>query len=76
MPKIKPPVQPQEEIAFLLTDCCMWEKNKKEGTHYPHSIEVVNMETGTVHYIRSGSIISLLSGQITEARNQDDYNKI
>lgn len=75
MPKVKPPKIKVEE-AFLLTDCCMWEKNKKDGTHYPHAVEVVNVETGAVHYIRSGSIIKFIEGQITESRDQCDYNKI
>lgn len=54
----------------------MWEKNKKDGTSYPHSIEVVDIETGQVRYIKSGSKIKFVEGEITQTRNQADYNKI
>ena len=63
------------ESTFMLTDGCMWEKNKKEGTNYPHSVEVVNVQTGQMRYIRSGSIIKFVDGQITANRDQTDYNK-
>ncbi len=53
----------------------MWEANKKAGTSNTHAIEVVECETGAVRYIRSGSIISLVEGYITEARDQETYNK-
>lgn len=60
---------------FILTDGCMWEKNKKEATSYPHSIEVVDEVTGQVRYIKSGSRISLVEGEITQGRSQEEYNK-
>ena len=80
MPEVKAPdIEPipaEEDKVFILTDGCMWEKNKQEGTRFPHSIEVVDIETGAVHFIRSGAKIALLDGDITEARSQEEYNKL
>lgn len=59
---------------FILTDGCMWEARKQSDKSYPHAIEVVDAETGQVRYIRSGSRIKFIDGQITVARNQEDYN--
>lgn len=73
LPKIQ-----QNELTqrkFLLTDGCMWEMNKKGGTFYPHAIEVVDMETGQVRFISSGSVITFVEGNITETRDQNSYNK-
>jgi len=64
------------EKIFLLTDGCMWEMNKQNSKTHPHSIEVVDMETGSVRYIKSGSRIKFIEGEISVARNQEDYNKI
>ncbi len=64
-----------EGKTFILTDGCMWEKNKKEGTKMPHAIEVVDMETGEIRYIVGGSKIKLVEGAITMTRQQDSYNK-
>ena len=61
--------------TFILTDGCMWEKNKQDGTSYPHAIEVVDKATGQIRYIKSGSIITLVEGEITSGRNQESYNK-
>ena len=61
--------------TFIITDGCMWEANKKNGTASPHAIEVVDSETGAVRYIKSGSRISFVSGEITENRSQEFYNK-
>lgn len=65
-----------KENIFILTDGCMWEKNKQEGTSFPHAIEVVDAETGQVRYIKSGSRIKFVEGEITEGRSQEAYNKI
>jgi len=79
MPKVKPPaIEPmplEEDKVFILTDGCMWEANKKNGTAFPHSIEVVDQETGQVRFIRSGARIALIDGFITDARDQSQYNK-
>lgn len=63
------------EKVFLVTDGCMWEANKENGTFYPHSIEVVDIETGAVRYIKSGSHIAFLEGEITNTRSQKTYNR-
>lgn len=65
---------PSKKI-FMLTDGCMWEKNKQDGTSFPHSVEVVDIATGQVRYIKSGSKIAFVEGEITEGRNQELYNK-
>ena len=59
----------------MLTDGCMWKMNKKNGTSNPHAIEVVDIETGQVRYIKSGSKIKFISGEISNGRNQEEYNK-
>lgn len=61
--------------VYILTDGCMWEKNKREGTQHAHAIEVVDPDTGAIRYIRSGSKISLVEGAITDIRSQEAYNK-
>ena len=61
--------------TFLLTDNCAWEANKKNSTNYPHAIEVVDVETGQVRHIKSGSRIKFVDGFITEGRDQETYNK-
>jgi len=63
------------ENTYIVTDGCMWEQNKKNSTYHPHAIEVVNIETGQVQYIRSGSRIKLIEGDITDLRSQEAYNK-
>jgi len=63
------------EKVYLLTDGCMWEKNKREGTEHTHAVEVVDVETGAVRYIKSGSTITLVKGEITDIRTQKAYNK-
>lgn len=61
--------------TFLLTDACLWEKNRQEGTFHPHAIEVVDIETGQVRYIESGAKIQFVEGKISDNRNQEIYNK-
>lgn len=60
--------------TFLLTDACMWEKNKLEGRKVPHAVQVVDIKTGKTHWIKSGSHIKFLDGDITAELNQEDYN--
>ena len=62
--------------TFLLTDGCMWEMNKQNGTEHPHAIEVVDMETGQVRYIKCGAQIRFVSGDISEGRDQKSYNAV
>lgn len=61
--------------TFILTDCCMWEAQKKAGTFHPHAIEVVDIETGQTRYIQSGARIKFVEGLISEGRDQSTYNK-
>lgn len=64
----------KDEI-YLLTDGCLWEINKKTGNEHPHSVEVVDIETGAIRYIKSGSRIKFIEGEITDIRTQEIYNK-
>lgn len=59
----------------MLTDGCMWEINKQMGNEHPHAVEVVDLETGAVRYIKSGSKITFVEGEITDIRTQEAYNK-
>lgn len=63
------------EEVYIITDGCMWEQNKQNSTYFPHAIEVVNIKTGQVQYIKSGSRITFIEGEITETRSQETYNK-
>lgn len=63
------------EKVFLITDGCIWEINKQTGNEHPHAIEVVDVETGAIRYIKSGSHITLVKGEVTDVRNQAAYNK-
>ena len=65
----------KKETTFILTDGCLWEMNKKGGTYHPHAIEVFDPLTGQVRYIKSGSKIRFVTGEITPARDQENYNK-
>lgn len=64
------------ERVFLLTDTCMWEKNRKEGTYHPHAVEVVDVNTGQTRFIKSGAKIAFVEGDISKGRSQEDYNRI
>lgn len=63
------------EKIFLVTDSCMWEANRVNGTRADHAIEVVDIETGKVRYIRSGSKIRFVEGDITKENTQEMYNE-
>lgn len=63
-----------QDRKFLLTDYCIWEKNKKDCSNSPHSIQVVDTETGQTRYIPSGSIIKFVSGKIKD-RNEEDFKQ-
>lgn len=66
----------KNEKIYLLTDGCAWEINKQTGNEHPHSIEVVDLETGAIRYIKSGSKIIFIEGEISDIRTQESYNKI
>lgn len=63
------------EKIYLLTDGCMWEANKRNSKSHAHAMEVVDLETGAVQYITSGSHIKFVKGTITDIRTQEAYNK-
>jgi len=65
----------QNEKVYLLTDGCMWELNKQTGNEHPHAVEVVDLETGAVRYIKSGSRIAFIEGEISDIRSQAAYNQ-
>ena len=65
----------KNDKVYLLTDGCMWEQNKRNKTFYPHAIEVVDIETGQVIFIKSGARIALIEGETTSIRTQEEYNK-
>lgn len=53
----------------------MWEANRISGVRAPHSIEVVDVETGQTRYIKSGSKIRFVEGDISDAFSQEMYNE-
>jgi hypothetical protein len=61
---------------FILTDLCMWEKNRQEGKTDPHAIMVVDEETGQVRYIMGGSKIKFIEGDISVPATQEEYNEL
>lgn len=66
---------PVYDKTFIITDQCMWEMNKQNRKSAPHAVGVVDEETGQLRYIKSGSRIKFVSGDITMSPNQEDYNK-
>lgn len=64
------------ETIYLLTDGCLWEINKETGNEHPHSVEVVDIKTGAIRYIKSGSRIKFVEGEISDIRTQKAYEKI
>jgi hypothetical protein len=62
------------EKIFILTDLCMWEKNKVEGKNAEHAIIVIDEETGQNRMIKGGSKIRFVDGEISLPQSQEDYN--
>lgn len=61
--------------VFIVTDQCMWEMNKQNNKSAPHAVGVVDEQTGQLRYIKSGSKIKFVGGDITVSPSQEDYNK-
>jgi hypothetical protein len=61
--------------TFIVTDLCMWEKNKQEGGTDSHAIIVIDEETGQSRVIEGGSKIRFVSGEISEPMSQEKYNQ-
>jgi hypothetical protein len=60
---------PQKKKRYLVTDQCFWEKltdeekkayNPYDTTRAPHSVELVDVETGTVVHLPSGSVVEVI----------------
>jgi len=62
------------EKIFILTDLCMWEKNKLEGGNDSHAIIVVDEETGQTRMLGGGTKIRFVEGLISEPLTQEEYN--
>ncbi len=45
---------------YILTDSCFFYESKKKRGRSPHVIEVVDMETGNVKKLKSGSVIRIV----------------
>ena len=65
----------KKEPVFIVTNHCQWEANKKNKTSYTHAIQVIDQNTGEVRFIKCGSRIQFVSGDITESFSQESYNK-
>lgn len=62
------------EKTFIVTDLCMWEKNKLEKKSNTHAIIVVDEETGQMRMIQGGSKIRFVEGEISLPMSQEEYN--
>lgn len=56
--------------TFLLMDYCGYEAAKQGNSPGYHAIQVVDEKTGQVRFIKSGSRISFLSGEISAPGTQ------
>lgn len=43
---------------YIITDNCYWYKNKKKRS--PHFVEILDLETGSIKQLKSGSIIQVI----------------
>lgn len=64
--KGKSPLKPLFEKQYMVTDQCFWESEKPENYNpldpkrAPHAITLVDIETGTIALLESGSIIKVI----------------
>lgn len=61
--------------TYIVSDLCMWEKNKREGMMSDHCIGVIDEKTGQSRFIKTGARIKFVSGDISPTLNQKDYNR-
>jgi hypothetical protein len=60
---------PLPEKRYLVTDQCFWMTNKPKNYNpldpkrAPHSIQLVDVETGTIVNLQSGSIIKVIEAK-------------
>ena len=58
--------KPLKEKRYMVTDQCMWESAKMENYNpldpkrTPHALTLVDMETGSIAFLKSGSIIQVI----------------
>lgn len=58
--------KPQKKKRYMLTDFCFWEQNPPpdynplDPNRKPHAVQLVDVETGTVALLKSGSIIEVI----------------
>lgn len=62
-------MHPLENKQYLITDFCFWEQNAPKDYNpldpkrRPHSIQLIDVETGTVALLKSGSIIKIIAAR-------------
>ncbi len=63
---------PLKEKEYIVTDQCMWQEmtpeeqkayNPYDTKRAPHTLEIVDKETGTVAYLASGSVIKVIKAR-------------
>lgn len=60
---------PIHEKEYLITDQCFWETNPPENYNpldpkrTPHSVTLVDVETGSIALLKSGSIIKVIEAR-------------
>jgi len=60
------PLKPRKDKEYLVTDSCFWEENPPEEYNpydkkrAPHSLQIVDIQTGTVVQLNSGSTIKIV----------------
>lgn len=65
--RINKKFEAQFDKAYIVTDSCFWKKNPSKDynisdpNRLPHAIELVDMVSGTVVYLPSGSVIKVIS---------------
>lgn len=74
--KIAKKFQPKNDAVYIVTDSCFWKDNPPENYNFsdpdrkPHAIELVDPRTGTVVYLPSGSLISVVAADSLEEAPQ------
>jgi hypothetical protein len=60
-------LKPHKDKEYIVTDQCFWEQNPPANYNWsdpkrtPHSVTLVDKETGTVVLLQSGSIIKVVT---------------
>lgn len=58
--------KPLHKKRYMVTDQCMWETSKLENYNpldpkrAPHALTLVDVETGSIAFLKSGSIIQVV----------------